>query len=110
MSFYVAGIHLTSSMGKTWAISPAMGDLTSAEAGFVTPLGSFASSVTTTQGSISGLNFSTPLGTVVSFLCLLSVPSSWLGLDSGWAQSGLNHADKIVSHRDLFPYQASRGH
>jgi hypothetical protein len=67
MTFYVAGIHLTSSMGETWMISPTMGDLTTAEAGFVTPLGNFASSVAATNGVVSELNFSTPTGTTVSY-------------------------------------------
>jgi hypothetical protein len=65
MTFYVAGIHLTSSQGQTWAISPALGDLTTVDAGFSTALGAFASSVTARNGIVSGLTISTPAGTTV---------------------------------------------
>ncbi|EHK96005.1 hypothetical protein M7I_8318 [Glarea lozoyensis 74030] len=45
MSFYIAGLHLTSSIGRTWKISPALGDLTDVDAGFETPLGKFSSTL-----------------------------------------------------------------
>jgi hypothetical protein len=63
MSFYIAGIHLTSSIGKTWRISPALGDLTSVDAGFKTPLGSFSSTVRACNRTIQSLHFQTPKGT-----------------------------------------------
>lgn len=65
MTFYVAGIHLTSSKGQTWSISPVLGDLTFVEGGFSTSLGEFTSSVTALNGIVSGLNISTPVGTSV---------------------------------------------
>jgi hypothetical protein len=63
LSFYVAGIHLTSSMGQTWEISPMVGDLTAVEAGFETPLGNFSSLVKAENGAVKEVSFSTPAGT-----------------------------------------------
>jgi hypothetical protein len=63
MSFYIAGIHLTSSIGKTWKISPALGDLTDVDAGFATPLGMFSSTVSARDGAIQSMKFKTPIGT-----------------------------------------------
>lgn len=65
LSFYVAGIQLVGGAGKTWVIAPQMGDLTTVNAGFVTPLGEFANAVTGsgTNGSVLSMNFSTPAGT-----------------------------------------------
>ena len=63
MSFYIAGIHLTSSIGRTWRISPALGDLTDVDAGFRTPLGKFSSTVRACNGTVRSLRFETPVGT-----------------------------------------------
>ncbi|KAH7377932.1 alpha-L-rhamnosidase, partial [Cadophora sp. MPI-SDFR-AT-0126] len=63
MSFYVGGIHLTSSMGKTWTISPTLGDLTEVDVGFKSPLGSFSNKVSAKDGKICSMKFSTPGGT-----------------------------------------------
>jgi len=64
LSFYVAGIHLTSSIGRTWRIAPNLGDLTEVEAGYETPLGKFTSSVKAGKdGQVVKLKFSTPAGT-----------------------------------------------
>jgi hypothetical protein len=63
MSFYIAGIHLTSSIGRAWKISPALGDLTHVDAGFETPLGEFSSTVRSYNGTIQALHFKTPKGT-----------------------------------------------
>jgi hypothetical protein len=63
MSFYIAGLHLTSSIGRTWKISPALGDLTNVDAGFETPLGKFSSTVSACNGTIESLRFTTPKGT-----------------------------------------------
>ncbi|GME47657.1 Alpha-L-rhamnosidase [Neofusicoccum parvum] len=64
LSFLVAGIQLESAGGETWAIKPSLGDLTTAEAGFVTSLGSF--SVNNTKDASTGaftIAFETPEGT-----------------------------------------------
>lgn len=65
LSFYVAGIQLTSGAGRTWSIVPAVGDLTSVEAGFETPLGRFENAITVdgVNGTIVEMQFSTPAGT-----------------------------------------------
>ena len=66
LSFYVAGIHITSAIGKTWVIAPQLGDLTEVEAGYTTPLGAFSCKVTGSGGQngvITGLSFVTPVGT-----------------------------------------------
>jgi hypothetical protein len=68
LSFYVAGIHLTSAIGRTWKIAPLMGDLSSVDAGFETPLGEFSNTVQAggKNGIVTGMRFSTPKGTVGS--------------------------------------------
>lgn len=67
MSFYVAGIHLESSIGQTWSIRPMLGDLTEVDAGFSTPLGGFSNKVSVDEsGKIDEMSFSTPEGTAGS--------------------------------------------
>ena len=63
LSFYVAGIHLLTNGGETWAITPELGDLTEVDAGFSTNLGAFASQVNASNGAITGFKFATPTGT-----------------------------------------------
>lgn len=43
LSTYVVGLELTAPAGSKWHLSPQFGDLTSAEGGFLTPLGTFSS-------------------------------------------------------------------
>ncbi len=62
LTFYAAGLQITSALGETWNIAPSLGGLTSVEAGFKTSLGSFATNVTTTEGGMN-ITFSTPAGT-----------------------------------------------
>ncbi|KAK9775622.1 putative Six-hairpin glycosidase-like protein [Seiridium cardinale] len=59
LSFLGAGIQLTGAAGQTWKIAPALGGLESLEAGYETPLGTFA---VEWQNSTSGFNgsFETP--------------------------------------------------
>ena len=47
LTFYAAGLRVTSAAGKTWSVSPNLGGLTNAAAGFSTPLGHFSVNVTT---------------------------------------------------------------
>ncbi|EIN05956.1 bacterial alpha-L-rhamnosidase domain-containing protein [Punctularia strigosozonata HHB-11173 SS5] len=64
LTFMVAGIQLTSAGGRTWLIKPTLGDLTRAEAGFKTSLGSF--SVNNAKDAKTGsfqVAFETPKGT-----------------------------------------------
>jgi hypothetical protein len=71
LSFYVAGIHLTSASGKTWKIAPQPGDLVDVEAGFETSLGIFSNSVTATGGTngmVKEMHFITPEGTTGSVM------------------------------------------
>lgn len=63
LTFYAAGLRLTSAMGQTWQMEPLPGDLESVEAGFQTPLGAFSSSLEASGGVVSSLNFSAPAGT-----------------------------------------------
>ena len=63
LTFYAAGLQITSALGKTWKIAPSLGGLTSVEAGFETSLGSFATNVTSTASGLN-ISFSTPAGTV----------------------------------------------
>jgi hypothetical protein len=63
LTFYCAGLQITSAVGKTWMIAPSLGGLTSVEAGFETSLGSFAMNVTAMNGGVN-VSFSTPKGTI----------------------------------------------
>jgi hypothetical protein len=67
LTSYVGGIHVLSDGGKTWRISPALGDLTSVDTGFSTDLGSFSSQVSASgDGTVTALKFVTPSGTTGS--------------------------------------------
>ena len=55
----MAGIRPTSSNGNTWNVSPQPGNLTSAQAGFITHLGAFSAEWTVADNTFS-LKFSTP--------------------------------------------------
>jgi hypothetical protein len=71
LSFYVAGIHVTSASGKTWNIAPQPGDLVEIEAGFETSLGTFSNSIKATggtNGTVKEMSFVTPEGTVGSVM------------------------------------------
>lgn len=74
----MAGIKVTSYNGNTWSVMPQPGNLTSAQAGFVTNLGSFSSAWNVTSSDKFSLEFSTPKSTEG----LLGVPTF---LDQGWS-------------------------
>jgi hypothetical protein len=82
LSFYVAGLRLVESIGKTWLVQPFIGDLSLVEAGFETPLGFFGNSLAGLNGSIVGMNFSTPVGTSGSVI-LGDVEGSLVSSDGG---------------------------
>lgn len=64
LSFYIGGLRILSAGGRTWEVSPRLGDLRSVDVGFETKLGSFASQVNGSgDGVVSGLRFWTPVGT-----------------------------------------------
>jgi hypothetical protein len=69
LTFYAAGLQITSAAGKTWKVAPQLGDLKTAEAGFQTVLGHFSSNVTTIDGPPGSfcVIFETPFGTSGSF-------------------------------------------
>lgn len=64
LTFYAAGIQITSGAGKTWAVQPRLGDLKRIEAGYETSLGQFSVAWTANSGNgaITG-SLSTPKGT-----------------------------------------------
>lgn len=62
LTFYAAGLQVTSAAGQTWLITPQLGGLKSVEAGYKTNVGSFSSHVTAV-GSGLNVTFSTPVGT-----------------------------------------------
>ena len=64
MTFYVAGLRITSAVGETWVVEPALGDLTKAEAGFLTSLGRFAVDVEANDGVVSALEVQAADGTL----------------------------------------------
>ena len=65
LTTYIVGLQLTQPGGSSWAIAPQFGDLTSAEAGFTTPLGQFQASWNTTPTGYT-LSWNTPSGTTGS--------------------------------------------
>lgn len=71
LTTYIAGLQLTTPGGKTWVIEPQFGDLTSAQAGFTTPMGKFSSSWTLTK---SGYNVSINTPKTTSGRVLLPFP------------------------------------
>ncbi|KAL7947146.1 putative alpha-L-rhamnosidase A [Trichoderma barbatum] len=67
LSFYSAGLQLTSGAGQTWLIQPRMGGLQHLEAGYTTPLGDFSATWDKRGNSIIGA-FNTPQGTLGSLI------------------------------------------
>lgn len=63
LSQYIAGIQLSSAGGRTWKIAPKLGDLTTAHAGFSTPVGAFEAWTNVTDAGALSIDFSTPVGT-----------------------------------------------
>ncbi|EXJ88367.1 hypothetical protein A1O1_05297 [Capronia coronata CBS 617.96] len=63
LTFYAAGLQVTSEAGKTWKIAPQLGGLKFAEAGFQTSLGNFSSNVTAMDDGGVSVMFETPVGT-----------------------------------------------
>ncbi|KAB5546906.1 alpha-L-rhamnosidase [Coniochaeta sp. 2T2.1] len=68
LSFYGAGLQVTSGGGKTWLIQPRIGQLKHIEAGYKTTLGDFSASWDGTNGSVVSGYFTTPPGTVGSLI------------------------------------------
>lgn len=66
---YVLGLSVTGRVGSTWQFAPQFGDLRFAEGGFMTSLGKFQASWTTTKGSKSyTAAVNTPAGTTGQFI------------------------------------------
>lgn len=59
---YVVGLQPTTPGGKNWTLAPQIGDLSSAEGGFTTPLGKFSASWETEDGKFT-LQFDVPAST-----------------------------------------------
>jgi hypothetical protein len=62
LTSYIVGLQPTAPGGKEWSLAPQMGDLSFAEAGFTTPLGSFSAGWKK-HGDTLSLSVSTPKGT-----------------------------------------------
>lgn len=68
LTFFAAGLQLSSTIGKTWLIQPRLGGLKNAAAGFSTPLGHFSVDWKASVGGGVVGTFSTPIwsvGTVI---------------------------------------------
>lgn len=63
LTFYAAGLQVTSAGGKTWLVEPQLGGLKNVEAGYITSLGQFSSHVTALEKGGLNVTFSTPIGT-----------------------------------------------
>ncbi|KAG9238053.1 glycoside hydrolase family 78 protein [Amylocarpus encephaloides] len=62
LTTYLVGLRLTQPAGSAWSLDPQFGDVTHAEAGFVTPLGRFTASWTLVEGGYA-LRWDVPAGT-----------------------------------------------
>lgn len=62
LTSYIVGLTITAPSGTSWSLAPQFGDLTSAEAGFTTPLGKF-SAKWTKQGNGYSIVYAMPPGT-----------------------------------------------
>ncbi|PVH70331.1 glycoside hydrolase family 78 protein [Cadophora sp. DSE1049] len=63
LTFFAAGLQLTSAVGKTWLVQPRLGSLGRVAAGFETPLGEFSASWSSEQSDSPVGEFKTPGGT-----------------------------------------------
>ncbi|KAK5087441.1 hypothetical protein LTR24_006710 [Lithohypha guttulata] len=63
LTFFGAGLQVTSAAGKTWLIEPQLGGLQNIEAGYQTNVGSFSSQVMALDRGGLNVTFSTPQGT-----------------------------------------------
>lgn len=63
LTFYAAGLQLTSAAGKTWKLAPSLGGLENVEAGYETTVGSFSSNVKAAGDGGLTIEFSAPTGT-----------------------------------------------
>ncbi|KAH8810797.1 alpha-L-rhamnosidase [Xylogone sp. PMI_703] len=63
LTFFGAGIQVTSAAGKNWLIQPRLGDLKRITAGYKTSLGDFSASWTAVDGDNVNGEFKTPTGT-----------------------------------------------
>ncbi|KAG8626283.1 hypothetical protein KVT40_005228 [Elsinoe batatas] len=66
LTFYVAGLQVVTAAGQTWRVAPQLGDLQRVDAGYQTPLGSFAAQTNATGDGGLSTDFSTPDGTAGS--------------------------------------------
>ena len=65
LTYYAAGLQILTASGKTWSVSPSLGGLETAEAGYSTNLGMFSSNVTSSENTLR-VRFSTPADTTGS--------------------------------------------
>jgi hypothetical protein len=63
LSYYAAGLRITSGAGKTWVVQPSLGGLEHVEAGYRTPLGQFSASWDASGSRVLTGDFTTPSGT-----------------------------------------------
>lgn len=63
LTFYAAGLQLTSAAGKTWKLAPSLGGLKDVEAGYETTVGPFSSSIKADSDGGLTIEFSAPTGT-----------------------------------------------
>ncbi|KAH9205284.1 Six-hairpin glycosidase-like protein, partial [Leptodontidium sp. 2 PMI_412] len=63
LTFFAAGLQLTSAVGKTWLVQPRLGGLGRVTAGFETSLGEFSASWNSDQTNSVVGEFKTPAGT-----------------------------------------------
>lgn len=101
LSFLGAGLQLTTAAGATWKISPALGGVDSLEAGYRTPLGTFAVAWHNATDGLTG-SFQTPEGTSGTFEVLTTAGWTKLSLSGANGTSEMDITNEsIVSVKDL---------
>jgi hypothetical protein len=101
LSFLGAGLQLTTAVGQTWKIAPALGGLESLKSGFQTPLGDFSVSWYNTSCAFLGV-FETPEGTLGDLEMLVTPHWTNFSLDGPDGTTDIDVTNQsTVSIKDL---------
>ncbi|KEF56716.1 uncharacterized protein A1O9_06906 [Exophiala aquamarina CBS 119918] len=108
LTFFAAGLQVTSAAGKTWLVAPQLGGLHSVEAGYQTNVGSFASRAIAMPHGGLNVTFNTPVATsgkaqlrYSGLLGRLTVPRDSTGHYTKRQTSEEEMATKVVTVDDL---------
>ncbi|KAJ5731772.1 uncharacterized protein N7483_006280 [Penicillium malachiteum] len=95
---YIVGLSITSQLGSKWDLSPQFGDLTFAEAGFVTDLGKFSASWTKLKNEYV-VEFSVPKGTTgdITLPYITSSKKPSIKVDGASVKGAVSYANDVAS-------------